>query len=172
VPGQPGSVLLHASSSCQHWSNFCFRSNAESLLPAIFLQHCLACSRQSLDSDSYEASTGGQEAVGWDGQLGGNPTWPPSTVVLTVCGCHAAGNKGTSVARFGPAWANSGWTAAAAVAFHSYACSLVHSEFHSEFHSRMVGTQKLFASTCTYALLQSPQHWISISTRPVTVATS
>jgi hypothetical protein len=50
---------------------------------------------------SNEASTGGQEAVGWDGQLGGNPAWPLSSIVLTVCGCHAAGNEVSSVARFG-----------------------------------------------------------------------
>jgi hypothetical protein len=65
------------------------------LLPDFFLQHCLACSYLNLSSRSNEAQSGGQEAVGWDGQLGGNPTWPPTSIVLTVCGCHAAGDEVT-----------------------------------------------------------------------------
>jgi hypothetical protein len=84
-----------------------FIQTAAFLLPAFLVQ--IYCSRSIYNpgSRSNEASTGGQEAVGWDGQLGGNPTWPPSCIVLTVCGCHAAGHEVASVARF------AGWTAAA-----------------------------------------------------------
>jgi hypothetical protein len=54
-------------------------------------------------------------AVGCDGQFGGNPTWAPSSIVLTVCGCHAAGNEVSRQARqqqqhYLP---QLGWTAAA-----------------------------------------------------------
>jgi hypothetical protein len=38
--------FMFAFSSCQHWSSSCFSFNqtAAFLLPALFLQHCLACS--------------------------------------------------------------------------------------------------------------------------------
>jgi hypothetical protein len=62
---------------------------------------------------------------GWDGQLGGNPTWRPSSIVLTVCGCHAAGDEVASVARFDRLDSSS---SSSSGGIYSYACSLVRSE--------------------------------------------
>jgi hypothetical protein len=90
---------------------------------------------------------GGQEAVGWDGRLGANPAWPPSSFVLTVCGCHAVGNEVASVARFGRLDSSSG--------IYSCACSLVRTE---DSELSWWGLKKLFAFTCrTHASWQSLQ---------------
>jgi hypothetical protein len=107
------SVLLHvcfhlastgAAPVCQLTVGFCFQIPLTTLF-------CLQLLNPGLFN---EASTGGQEAVGWDGQLGGNPTWPFSSTVLTFCGCHAAGNE----VKRERAWlASAGWTASAAAAF-------------------------------------------------------
>jgi hypothetical protein len=59
---------------------------------------CAGCDDQ-LARTQTQHNLGGQEAVGWDGQLEGNPTWPPSSIVLTICGGYAAGNEVTRQVR-------------------------------------------------------------------------
>jgi hypothetical protein len=89
VLGQPGQFcFMFAFSPCQHGSRHLLFSFTKCM-------SCLQLLKPKLPLQigaSNEASTGGQEAVGWDGQLGANPT---SSIVLTVFGCLAAGNEVT-----------------------------------------------------------------------------
>jgi hypothetical protein len=79
--------FMLAFSPCRRQSSSCVRSTAAYCFQ-LCLQHChMNCLLAvAAISRSNQATTtiGGQEAIGWDGQFGGNRTWPPSSIVLTL----------------------------------------------------------------------------------------